>query len=54
MAPTDGRQPPAHPEFGPLLTELRLARGMAQRALAEAAADFAERYPRSQAARPAS
>ncbi|HEU0115246.1 MAG TPA: helix-turn-helix transcriptional regulator [Thermomicrobiales bacterium] len=34
MAPTDGRQPPAHPEFGPLLTELRLARGMAQRALA--------------------
>jgi len=37
MPPTDGRQPPAHPEFGPLLTELRQARGMAQRALAEAA-----------------
>jgi transcriptional regulator with XRE-family HTH domain len=35
MSPTDGRQPPAHPEFGPFLTELRLTRGMAQRALAD-------------------
>jgi transcriptional regulator with XRE-family HTH domain len=36
MAPTAERQPPAHPEFGVLLTELRQTRGIAQRALADA------------------
>jgi transcriptional regulator with XRE-family HTH domain len=37
MASTDGRQPPAHPEFGPLLTQMRQARAMPQRTLAAAA-----------------
>jgi transcriptional regulator with XRE-family HTH domain len=35
-APVSDRRPPAaHPEFGPLLTELRRARGLAQRTLAD-------------------